>query len=64
MSIFRLGILSALFSDPLVNAFTTGAAVHVTVSQLKDLFGIKLVRFSGPFSIIYVSFVSLDGFQS
>lgn len=35
MSFFRLGSLAALLSEPLVNGFTTGAAVHVTVSQLK-----------------------------
>lgn len=55
MSCFRLGSLSSLLSDPLVNGFTTGAAVHVTVSQLKDLFGVKIPRHKGAFKIIYVS---------
>lgn len=55
MSFFRLGNLSSLLSDPLVNGFTTGAAVHVTVSQLKDLFGIKIPRHKGAFKIIKVS---------
>lgn len=54
MSFFRLGSLAALLSDPLVNGFTTGAAVHVTVSQLKDLFGIQIPRHKGAFKIIYV----------
>lgn len=57
MYFFRLGSLSSLLSDPLVNGFTTGAAVHVTVSQLKDLFGVKIPRHKGAFKIIYVSFV-------
>lgn len=55
MSFFRLGSLASLLSDPLVNGFTTGAAVHVTVSQLKDLFGIQIQRHKGAFKIIYVS---------
>lgn len=55
MSFFRLGSLSALLSEPLVNGFTTGAAVHVTVSQLKDLFGIQIPRHKGAFKIVYVS---------
>lgn len=59
MYFFRLGSLSSLLSDPLVNGFTTGAAVHVTVSQLKDLFGVKIPRHKGAFKIIYVSFCAL-----
>lgn len=55
MSFLRLGNLSSLLSDPLINGFTTGAAVHVTVSQLKDLFGIKIPRHKGVFKTIYVS---------
>lgn len=55
MSFFRLGSLAALLSEPLVNGFTTASAVHVTVSQLKDLFGIQIPRHKGAFKIIYVS---------
>lgn len=54
MSFFRLGSLAALLSEPLVNGFTTGAAVHVFVSQLKDLFGVQIPRHKGAFKIIYV----------
>lgn len=55
MSFLRLGSLASLLSEPLVNGFTTGAAVHVTISQLKDLFGIQIPRHKGAFKIIYVS---------
>lgn len=54
MAFFRLGNLAALLSEPLVNGFTTGAAVHVTVSQLKDLFGVKIPRRKGAFKVVYV----------
>lgn len=57
MSFLRLGSLSSLLSDPLINAFTTGAAIHVTVSQLKDLFGVQIPRHKGAFKIIYVSII-------
>lgn len=52
MCFLRLGTLASLLSKPLVNAFTTAAAIHVLVSQMKDLFGIKVERFSGAFKII------------
>lgn len=52
MSFFRLGTLASLLSKPLVNAFTTAAAIHVLVSQMKDLFGVTVPRFNGAFKII------------
>lgn len=52
MCFLRLGSLASLLSDPLINGFTTGAAVHVTVSQLKDLFGVKIPRHKGAFKIV------------
>lgn len=54
MSLFRLGKVSTLLSDSLINGFTTGAAVHVVVSQLKDLFGVKIKRHNTAFGIIFV----------
>uniref|UniRef100_A0A672P8Z1 Solute carrier family 26 member 6-like n=1 Tax=Sinocyclocheilus grahami TaxID=75366 RepID=A0A672P8Z1_SINGR len=38
---------------PLVRAYTTAAAIHVIVSQLKYSFGINPQRYSGPLSLIY-----------
>jgi MFS superfamily sulfate permease-like transporter len=45
-----------LLSDTLVSGFTTGAAVHVLTSQVKNLLGVKVPRHSGPLKIVYVSF--------
>ncbi|XP_073842602.1 solute carrier family 26 member prestin isoform X2 [Musca autumnalis] len=53
MGFLRLGTLSSLLSDPLVNGFTTGAACHVVTSQLKDVFGVPVQRHKGAFKIIY-----------
>lgn len=55
MYILRLGIISSLLSETLVSGFTTGAAMHVLTSQVKDLLGIKLTGKSEYFQIINVS---------
>lgn len=55
MYIFHLGIISTLLSDPLVNSFTTGAAVCVLISQIKDLLGLKIPKQKGYFKFIFVS---------
>lgn len=54
--ILRFGFVAIYLTEPLVRGFTTAAAVHVVVSQLKYLLGVKTQRFSGPLSVIYVSF--------
>ena len=47
-----LGVLTKLFSDSFIGGYTTGSAIHVLVSQLKDLLGIKNAkRFNGAFKI-------------
>lgn len=55
MFVCRMGALSSLLSEPLVSGFTTGAAVHVFVNQLKDILGVKVTRHRGAFKIVYVS---------
>lgn len=54
MYVLRLGIISSLLSETLVSGFTTGAAIHVFTSQVKDLLGIKLTPVIGNFKIILV----------
>lgn len=58
MYVFRLGIVSTLLSETLVNGFTTGSAVHVLASQLKDLIGVKIPNHKGSFSVINVSIIN------
>ncbi|KMQ92247.1 solute carrier family 26 member 6-like isoform x1 protein [Lasius niger] len=53
MYTFRLGIITTLLSETLVNSFTTAAAVYVLVSQIKDLFGLKLPKQKGYFKLIF-----------
>ncbi|XP_078390820.1 solute carrier family 26 member 10 isoform X2 [Cetorhinus maximus] len=51
MFVLQLGFLSTYLSDPIVKAFTSGTACHVTISQLNTMLGLRLPRFTGPFTI-------------
>ncbi|XP_067908121.1 solute carrier family 26 member 6-like isoform X2 [Heterodontus francisci] len=53
LGLIRFGFVVTYLSDPLVRGYTTGAAVHVLVSQLKYVFGITIPRKNGPLSLIY-----------
>lgn len=55
MWMLRLGAVSTLLSEPLVSGFTTAASFHVLASQLKDLFGVRIDKWSGNFKVVYVS---------
>lgn len=54
LGLLQLGFLVTYLSEPLVRGYTTGAAIHVIVSQLKYSFGINPTRHNGPLSLIYV----------
>ncbi|XP_034732809.1 solute carrier family 26 member 6-like [Etheostoma cragini] len=53
LGLVQFGFVVTYLSEPLVRGYTTGAAIHVIVSQLKYTFGISPLRYSGPFSLIY-----------
>ena len=38
----KLGFLTVLLSDQLIQGLTTGAAIHVFTSQVKHIFGIEV----------------------
>ncbi|XP_056589312.1 solute carrier family 26 member 10 [Triplophysa dalaica] len=48
---FQLGFLSTYLSEPIVKAFTSAAAFHVTISQLQSMLGLRLPRYTGAFSL-------------
>ncbi|KAM9506359.1 solute carrier family 26 member 6 isoform 10-T10 [Salvelinus alpinus] len=54
LGMVRFGFVVTYLSEPLVRGYTTGAATHVVVSQLKYIFGIHPARFSGPLSQVYI----------
>ncbi|XP_076598298.1 solute carrier family 26 member 6 [Chaetodon auriga] len=53
LGLVQFGFVVTYLSEPLVRGYTTGAAIHVIVSQLKYTFGIDVKRHSGPLSLIY-----------
>lgn len=53
----RFGFVGTYLSEPLVRAYTTAAAAHAVVAQLKYMFGVSPTRFSGPFALVYVSII-------
>ncbi|XP_043943072.1 chloride anion exchanger-like [Protopterus annectens] len=53
LGILQVGFIVIYLSDALVSGFTTAAAVHVLVSQLKFLFGVVVEGQSGPLALIY-----------
>uniref|UniRef100_A0A8C9YPY5 Solute carrier family 26 member 3 n=1 Tax=Sander lucioperca TaxID=283035 RepID=A0A8C9YPY5_SANLU len=53
MGILQVGFMVVYLSDTLVSGFTTAAAVHILVSQLKFVLGLTVPGISGPLSLIY-----------
>lgn len=53
----KFGFVGTYLSEPLVRGYTTAAAVHAMVAQLKYILGILPTRFNGPLSLVYVSTV-------
>ncbi|XP_053572556.1 chloride anion exchanger-like [Bombina bombina] len=53
LGLLQIGFIVIYLSDPLISGFTTGAAVQVSVSQIKFLLGIKVANFSGPLAFFY-----------
>jgi hypothetical protein len=51
MFVFQLGFLTSYLSEPFVNSFLAGCAVHVLTSQMKFIFGIKLTAYVGILKI-------------
>lgn len=54
MGVLQVGFIVMYLSDTLVSGFTTAAAIHILVSQLKFVLGLQVPGISGPLSIIYV----------
>ncbi|XP_061107821.1 solute carrier family 26 member 3, tandem duplicate 2 [Conger conger] len=53
MGVFQVGFIVMYLSDTLVSGFTTAAAVHILVSQLKFVLGLVVPGLSGPLSMFY-----------
>ncbi|XP_064447067.1 solute carrier family 26 member 10-like isoform X4 [Mirounga angustirostris] len=64
MFALQLGVLSTFLSEPVVKALTSGAALHVLVSQLPSLLGLPLPRQIGCFALFKVLLASVLCFTS
>ncbi|XP_036374299.1 solute carrier family 26 member 3 [Megalops cyprinoides] len=53
MGLLQVGFIVMYLSDTLVSGFTTAAAIHILVSQLKFVLGLVVPGISGPLAIIY-----------
>ncbi|XP_068611585.1 chloride anion exchanger-like [Brachionichthys hirsutus] len=53
MGVLQVGFAVMYLSDTLVSGFTTAAAIHILVSQLKFVLGLTVPGISGPLSIIH-----------
>ncbi|XP_041820353.1 solute carrier family 26 member 3 [Chelmon rostratus] len=52
MGVLQVGFIVVYLSDTLVSGFTTAAAVHILVSQLKFVLGLDVPGLNGPLAII------------
>ncbi|KAM8972099.1 chloride anion exchanger-like [Pelodytes ibericus] len=53
MGLLQIGFIVIYLSDSLISGFTTAAAIHVLVSQLKFILGLKVDPYSGPLALFY-----------
>ncbi|XP_032445887.1 chloride anion exchanger-like [Xiphophorus hellerii] len=51
MGVLQVGFIVVYFSDTLLSGFTTAAAVHFLVSQLKFVLGLSVPGINGPLSL-------------
>ncbi|XP_019392556.1 PREDICTED: cadherin EGF LAG seven-pass G-type receptor 3, partial [Crocodylus porosus] len=58
LGLLQFGFVVTYLSDPLVRGYTTAASVHVLISQLKYVFGVRLGEHSGPLSL-FTSFIEI-----
>ncbi|NXN24898.1 S26A3 protein, partial [Nycticryphes semicollaris] len=53
LGVLQFGFIVIYLSQPLISGFTTAAAVHVLVSQLKFMLQLPVPGFNKPFGIVY-----------
>uniref|UniRef100_A0A8D0CCD3 Solute carrier family 26 member 6, like 1 n=1 Tax=Scleropages formosus TaxID=113540 RepID=A0A8D0CCD3_SCLFO len=55
LGLVRFGFVATYLSEPLVRGYTSAAACHAAVAQLRYLVGLSSTRFVGPLSLIVVA---------
>lgn len=57
LALIQGGVFGKYLSDTIVLAFTTGAAYHIIISELKSLLGVNTVHEYSIFKIAQVSYI-------
>ncbi|XP_041112241.1 chloride anion exchanger-like [Polyodon spathula] len=52
LGLLQVGFIVIYLSETLISGFTTAAAIHILVSQMKFILGLQVPGFGGPFAII------------
>ncbi|KAK0053470.1 prestin [Biomphalaria pfeifferi] len=58
MGFLKLGFITAYLSESFFVAFTSAAAVHIAISQLPAMLGLKIARASGSYKVV-VTFIEV-----
>ncbi|XP_040926922.1 LOW QUALITY PROTEIN: solute carrier family 26 member 6, like [Betta splendens] len=53
LGLVKFGFVGTYLSEPLVRAYTTAAAAHAVVAQLKNLLGVAPTRAGGPLALVH-----------
>ncbi|XP_075687858.1 solute carrier family 26 member 6 isoform X3 [Rhinoderma darwinii] len=53
LGLVQFGFVVTYLSEPLVRGYTSAAAIHVTLSQIKSILGVEITQRSHPLSLIY-----------
>nr|AAI21313.1 solute carrier family 26, member 6 [Xenopus tropicalis] len=53
LGLVQVGFVVTYLSEPLIRGYTSAAAIHVTVSQMKSVLGVQISQRSHPLSLIY-----------
>ncbi|XP_075039702.1 solute carrier family 26 member 6-like isoform X1 [Mixophyes fleayi] len=53
LGLVQFGFVVTYLSEPLIRGYTTAAAIHVTVSQIKSILGVEISQQSKPLSLVY-----------
>ncbi|KAM3915531.1 solute carrier family 26 member 6-like [Leptodactylus fuscus] len=53
LGLVQFGFVVTYLSEPLIRGYTSAAAIHVTLSQVKSILGVAISQGSHPLSLIY-----------
>ncbi len=63
LGVFNLGVTANFLSRPVIAGFTSAAAIIITISQIKDIFGVKLEQYKFLHQRLYALYQSLPDIQ-